>query len=111
MSVYQRRVQDGKPLFDEPEDMSSWQDVRVGEDAARQETGYRIVWEYTDTGRVAVGQYVYGSLEVARAVAQAMDALWPDVRHRAVAARDVRATPSPGATPETMVQALASHSP
>ena len=109
MRMYQRLAEHGVPLFDEAGTPGSWPKVRTGHDTARRDTGYRLVWEYLETGRVVVGQYIYGSLEVARVIAQAMDALWPEVRHRPVAACDLAESPAGPATAEAMVGTFAGH--
>lgn len=107
MTLYQQRAQDRRPLFEDPAEASGWPEVRTGPDSDRRATGYRLVWEYPETGRVVVGHYVYASLELARAIARAMDALWPEVRHRAIAACDPADSHASPVTAEAMVETTA----
>ncbi len=87
VAVYERRVQDGLPVFDSPQG-PEWAGIRRGLDADRPD-GYRIIWQHVETGRTEIGLYTFPSLEVARTVARAMDALWPEIRHWPIAAREV----------------------
>lgn len=103
MTLYQRLAEHGAPLFDERNEFGRWPEVHAGHDADRQETGYRLRSECLDTGRVTMGQYTFASLEAARAVAIAMDALWPNIRHRAVPAREVPAEGQTGTAGERRV--------
>jgi hypothetical protein len=97
MSISERIAPQSETPDREPDGAArSWPTVRTGHDTPRQATGYRIVWEHRDTGRVVVGQYTYASHEVAKAVADAMDSLWPAIRHRPISARDAVKAP-PGA--------------
>jgi hypothetical protein len=102
----QQRAHDGCPPSDEPTATSAWPRILTGHDEVRRHTGYRLVWEYLETDRVVVGQYIYASLELARAIAQAMDALWPKVRHRPVPACDLAELPA-GPAAKGLVEASA----